>query len=72
MDAEYDFGVQGAHSNTFGGNGIALAAAKATLEVMEEEHLVERAAEMGTYFIEKLHGVAAPATIPSATCAGKA
>jgi 4-aminobutyrate aminotransferase len=55
MDAEYDFGAQGAHSNTFGGNGIALAAAKATLEVMEQEHLVDRAAEMGAYFIGKLH-----------------
>jgi 4-aminobutyrate aminotransferase len=54
MDAGYDFGVQGAHSNTYGGNGIALAAAKATLEVMESERLVERAAEMGAYFIGKL------------------
>src|SRR4029077_13471274 len=52
--AGLDFGVQGAHSNTFGGNGIALAAAKATLDVFEEERLVERAAELGDYFIAKL------------------
>jgi 4-aminobutyrate aminotransferase len=42
MDADYDFGAPGAHSNTFGGNGISLAAAKATLEVIEQERLVER------------------------------
>ena len=54
LDADLDFGVQGAHSNTFGGNGIALAAAKATLDVMEDEHLVERAAELGAYFVAKL------------------
>src|SRR5215472_1855233 len=46
LDADLDFGVQGAHSNTFGGNGVALAAAKATLDVFEEEHLVDRAAEL--------------------------
>lgn len=55
LDADLDFGVQGAHSNTFGGNGIALAAAKATLEVMQDEHLVERAAELGEYFIARLN-----------------
>lgn len=54
LDADLDFGVQGAHSNTFGGNGVALAAANATLDVFEEEHLVERAAQTGEYFIAKL------------------
>jgi len=54
LDANLDFGAQGAHSNTFGGNGIALAAAKATLDVFEEERLVERAAELGAYLFDKL------------------
>ncbi|MBV8594853.1 MAG: aminotransferase class III-fold pyridoxal phosphate-dependent enzyme [Candidatus Eremiobacteraeota bacterium] len=54
LDADLDFGVQGAHSNTFGGNGIALAAVKATLDVMEQEQLVERAAELGEYFAARL------------------
>jgi len=54
LDADLDFGAQGAHSNTFGGNGVALAAAKATLDVIEEEHLVARAAELGEYFIARL------------------
>ncbi len=54
LDADLDFGAQGAHSNTFGGNGVALAAAKATLDVFDAEHLVERAAEQGEYFIARL------------------
>jgi 4-aminobutyrate aminotransferase len=56
LDEDLDFG-EGAHSNTFGGNGIALAAAKATLDVIEEEGLVERAAELGAYFIAKLRAL---------------
>jgi 4-aminobutyrate aminotransferase len=54
MDADLDFGTQGAHSNTFGGNGIALAAALATLDVFEQERLVDRAEELGAYFIGRL------------------
>jgi len=54
LDSNLDFGVQGAHSNTFGGNGIALAAVNATLDVIEKEQLVNRAAELGAYFIERL------------------
>jgi 4-aminobutyrate aminotransferase len=54
LDADLDFGETGAHSNTFGGNGVALAAATATLDVFEEERLVERAATLGEYFIAKL------------------
>jgi 4-aminobutyrate aminotransferase len=55
LDADLDFGAQGAHSNTFGGNGLGLAAIKATLDVMEEEKLVERARELGEYFVSRLH-----------------
>ncbi|HXW51814.1 MAG TPA: aminotransferase class III-fold pyridoxal phosphate-dependent enzyme [Candidatus Acidoferrales bacterium] len=58
LDADLDFGQSGAHSNTFGGNGIGLAAVKATLDVMEEENLVERAAQLGDYFIGKLRELA--------------
>jgi 4-aminobutyrate aminotransferase len=54
LDADLDFGAQGAHSNTFGGNGVALAAVDATLDVFEAERLVDRAAELGAYFIGKL------------------
>ncbi len=38
---------------TFGGNHLACAASLAVLEVLEEENLIENAAELGTYFREK-------------------
>jgi acetylornithine/LysW-gamma-L-lysine aminotransferase len=44
----------GEHSSTFGGNPIACAAADATVNVILKEGLVERAAEIGTYFKERL------------------
>jgi predicted acetylornithine/succinylornithine family transaminase len=44
----------GDHASTFGGNFLACAAAIATLEVIEEENLVENAAKVGNYFIARL------------------
>ncbi len=38
---------------TFGGNHLACAATLAVLEVLEQENLVENAANLGAYFIEK-------------------
>ncbi|RPG36226.1 MAG: aspartate aminotransferase family protein [Muricauda sp. TMED12] len=38
---------------TFGGNHLACAASLAVLEVLEDENLVENAAELGTYFRKK-------------------
>jgi acetylornithine/N-succinyldiaminopimelate aminotransferase len=38
---------------TFGGNHLACAACLAVLEVLEDENLMENAAELGTYFQEK-------------------
>jgi 4-aminobutyrate aminotransferase len=58
LDADLNFGQSGAHSNTFGGNGIGLAAIKATLDVIESERLVDRARELGDYFIGKLRELA--------------
>ncbi len=51
---ELDFGVEGAHSNTFGGNLVGCAASLATLEVIREERLVENAEKMGAYFRKRL------------------
>jgi len=39
---------------TFGGNHLACAAALAVLEVMEEDNLMQNAAEVGSYLIEEL------------------
>ncbi|MGE5608890.1 MAG: aspartate aminotransferase family protein [Bacillota bacterium] len=47
------------HSNTFGQNDLAMAAALATMHVIEEDGLVENAAAMGQYAMEKLKAVAA-------------
>lgn len=44
----------GTHGSTFGGNPLAAAVAKAALDVIEEEHLAARSAEMGSYLMEKL------------------
>ncbi len=49
-----DFGVSGAHSNTFGGNPVACASALATLDVLQQEDLIGNAARMGTYLHQRL------------------
>jgi ornithine--oxo-acid transaminase len=46
------------HSCTFGQNDLAMAAAMASLRVIEEEHLVENAAAMGDYAMKELKRVA--------------
>ena len=45
------------HSSTFGGNPLACCAAVATLEVIADEHLADRAAATGAYFLERLDAV---------------
>ncbi len=47
------------HSNTFGQNDFAMAAALATLHVIEEDKLVENAAAMGEYVMNGLREAAA-------------
>jgi acetylornithine/LysW-gamma-L-lysine aminotransferase len=44
----------GDHSSTFGGNPLACAAASAVLDVVIEEKLPARAANLGTYFQDRL------------------
>ena len=43
--------------STFGGNPVTSVAARATIEVIEEENLRENAASVGDYFREKLEGL---------------
>jgi len=44
----------GQHGTTFGGNPLVCAAALATMEVIEEEGLLQNAVEMGDYFKSQL------------------
>ncbi|WP_457649716.1 aspartate aminotransferase family protein [Profundibacter sp.] len=43
--------------NTFGGNPVSAAAAMATLEVIEDEGLVENARDVGAYALKELQGL---------------
>lgn len=44
----------GEHGSTFGGNPLAAAVARAALQVIVDENLVENAAKMGAYFSDHL------------------
>ncbi len=46
------------HSNTFGQNDMAMASALASINVIEEDKLVENAAAMGKYVMDKLRPIA--------------
>lgn len=50
--AAFDAGM--AFSGTFGGNPVACAIGEAVLDIVEDEHLRERAVEVGSYFSEAL------------------
>jgi len=47
----------GEHTTTFGGNPIACAAACATIDVLVQEKLLERARTLGKHFKEILNGI---------------
>ena len=52
--------VIGQLGTTFGGNHLACAAAMAVLDVIEKEHLVENAANVGSYLLEQLKQIPGP------------
>lgn len=47
----------GTHGSTFGANPLACAVAREALSTIREENMVENAAEMGNYFMDKLRTI---------------
>lgn len=50
----------GDHGSTFGGNPLGAAVGKAALEVLEEENLAQKSAELGKYFVDQLKAMNSP------------
>jgi len=48
----------GEHGSTFGGNPLACAVSRTALKVLQEEGMIDNAAEMGTYFLNGLQSIA--------------
>src|SRR6195256_2452907 len=46
--------VPGSHASTFGGNPVAVAAALATLDVIEREHLIENSEKVGNHMLKRM------------------
>jgi len=59
-DAVLGLFLPGEHGSTFGGSPLAAAVAVAALEVLDDEHLADRATELGNYFMSKLREIDAP------------
>jgi ornithine--oxo-acid transaminase len=55
-----DVFTPGIHGSTFGGNPLACAVASAALDVLVEERLAERAAELGEYLAARLADLRSP------------
>ena len=56
-DAVMDVFTPGIHGSTYGGNPLACAVASAALDVLVDEQLVERAAELGLHLEQRLRSM---------------
>ncbi len=50
----------GDHGSTFGGNPLGCAVSRTALKVLVEEKMIERSAEMGAYFLDRLKTLKSP------------
>jgi ornithine--oxo-acid transaminase len=59
-DEVMDVFTAGTHGSTYGGNPVAAVVAQAALQVIEDEGLIERSAELGAYALERLRAIGDP------------
>ncbi len=59
-NAVMDVFTPGIHGSTYGGNPLACAVARAALDVLVDEKLVERTAELGAHLAARLQGLKSP------------
>lgn len=55
-----DVFTPGSHGSTYGGNPLGCAVARTALEVIQEEKLAERSAELGEWFMRELRTIEHP------------
>ena len=59
-DEVMDVFTPGDHGSTFGGNPLGAAVGRAALDVIVDEKLPERAAELGAWFMDELRAIDSP------------
>lgn len=59
-DAVMDVFTPGSHGSTYGGNPIACAVAEAAFDVLVDEKMIERSAELGDYLLQQLRAIDSP------------
>jgi len=57
-DVIADFGNEIRYFNTFGGNTVAVAAAQATFDVIQDESLLENSRKIGAYLLQEINNLA--------------
>jgi ornithine--oxo-acid transaminase len=50
----------GEHGSTFGGNPLACAVARTALQVLQEEHMIERSATLGAWLLKEIQALNSP------------